>query len=656
MSSSDGEMHYDALLREVLALRAQVADLQRAAARHEDTEGISLAEREELLREAERIAHLGTWTWDIQSGRVTWSEEMYRILGFTPGSVTPSVEGFFAAVHPEDRARSEATAQQAIEDGVLPLVDCRIVRPDGSIRHTTSSGSYLFDAEGKARRMVGGVLDRTQSLETEAKLRRALALLEEAQRLAQLGSWRFDPESGELEWSTEFRRIAGLPSEGPPSIELFMARVAPEDQPRFRASYEQTLSQPEGGQMDGRLVRPNGEVRHVRIRGALVPKPGGGQELRGTMQDVTDQVRLREELAHAQKMEAVGRLAAGIAHDFNNLLTVVKGNLELMSDRIADAPELEESLRALDSAANLTRRLLAFGRKAQLSLKLVNPNELVSSTMTLMHRLVGDEVKLETGLAPGLPLVLVDSLEIERALVNLVVNARDAMPRGGVVGIATRERWIDGTRWVELSVADRGAGISEEDRQFIFEPFYTTRRNTGGTGLGLATVLGTAEQHGGTVEVSGREGGGAVFTMLLPAAESRSPRQSEHPHSASAQATLRSLQLMVIDDEPMVADVTRRMLASRGHVVHVANNPGQAQTIWREHGSAINLVLCDVVMPEMRGPELIEHLASSGVVPRVLFLSGYNEEGTHAKLGHPVLAKPFSAAALEAAIMDAIPR
>src|SRR5690606_2739139 len=191
------------------------------------------------------------------------------------------------------------------------------------------------------------------------------------------------------------------------------------------------------------------------IRGALVAKPGGGQELRGTMQDVTDQVRLREELAHAQKMEAVGSLDAGIAHDFNNHLTVVKGNLELMSDRIADAPELEESLRALDSAANLTRRLLAFGRKAQLSLKLVNPNELVSSTMTLMHRLVGDEVKLETGLAPGLPLVLVDSLEIERALVNLVVNARDAMPRGGVVGIATRERWIDGTRWVELSVADR---------------------------------------------------------------------------------------------------------------------------------------------------------------------------------------------------------
>src|SRR5690606_13025702 len=135
---------------------------------------------------------------------------------------------------------------------------------------------YLFDAEGNARRMVGGVLDRTQSLETEAKLRRTLALLEEAQRLAQLGSWRFDPESGELEWSSEFRRIAGLPSEGPPSVELFLARVVPEDQPRFRTSYEQALAHPEGGQMDGRLVRPGGEVRHVRIRGALVPKAGGG--------------------------------------------------------------------------------------------------------------------------------------------------------------------------------------------------------------------------------------------------------------------------------------------------------------------------------------------------------------------------------------------
>jgi two-component system, cell cycle sensor histidine kinase and response regulator CckA len=644
----------DALRREVVALRSRVAELQRAAARHEDADAVTLAEREELLLDAERAAHVGTWTWDLGSGRVTWSDELFRIMGLEPGSITPSVEAFFAAVHPGDRARAQAAAERSISDGVLPLVDCRVVRPDGSIRHTTSSSSILFDAAGTARRIVGSVLDRTLSLDVESKLRRTLALLEEAQRFAQLGSWRFDPSSGALEWSDEFRRIAGFAMDVAPSIDLFMQRVLPEDRVRFLANHERVMDDLQDTEIDGRLQRPDGQVRHIRVKGFSVLGADGTRELRGTMLDVTDQIRMREELAHAQKMEAVGRLAGGIAHDFNNLLTVITGNLELLSGRIGEAVELDHSFQALSSAASLTRRLLAFGRKAQLSLKLVAPNELVRSTMALMQRLVGDEVRLEIDLAPELPQVRVDPLEIERALVNLVVNARDAMPGGGVVRIGTDVRRMNGALLVELSVSDLGAGISEADRPHIFEPFFTTRADAGGTGLGLATVLGTAEQHGGTVRVEARRGGGSTFTIVLPAVESSSESAARATQAAPPKRAEQALQLLVIDDEPQIADVTRRLLESHDYAVRVASDPKQALEIWAQHGAAIDLVICDVVMAQMRGPELIARLAALGAAPRVLFITGYSDEAVHANLGYPVLAKPYTAVALARAVCDAV--
>lgn len=645
---------YDALKREVLTLRLRVVELQRAAARHEDTAGISLAEREELLREAERVAHLGTWTWDLATGRVTWSDELYRILGLEPGSITPSVEAFFAAVHPDDRDRVRAAGEQSKREGVIPPIDSRVVRPDGSIRHTTGTTSFLFDAEGTPRRAVGGVLDRTESLEAESKLRHTLMLMEEAQRFAQLGSFRFDPRRGELEWSREFRRIAGLPPDVTPDPELFLQRVIPEDRERFRAGLARALVEPRDGNIEGRLLRPDGTVRHIRMEGFVVVGDRGERELRGTMLDVTDQVRMREELSHAQKMEAVGRLAGGIAHDFNNLLTVITGNLELLAQRVGPARELEHSFQALSSAAGLTRRLLAFGRKAQLSLKLVDPNALVRSTTALMHRLVGDEVQLALELTPDLPRVNVDVLEMERALVNLVVNARDVMPGGGVVRIGTGVRQLRGVPQVEFSVADEGPGIDEADRPHIFEPFFTTREHAGGTGLGLATVLGTAEQHGGTVCVAPGPGRGSVFTIALPAVPSATEPEARRDDAPLSKPEVRPLEFLVIDDETLVSDVTRQLLEAHGHVVHVANQQDEAFRIWAEHGANIDLVICDIVMTPTRGPELIARLSDGKRKPRVLFITGYSEEAARSELKHPVLAKPFTGAALLSAIRDAI--
>jgi two-component system, cell cycle sensor histidine kinase and response regulator CckA len=224
------------------------------------------------------------------------------------------------------------------------------------------------------------------------------------------------------------------------------------------------------------------------------------------------------------------------------------------------------------------------------------------------------------------------------------------MPNGGVVRIATTARRASGASHVELSVADRGPGVSDADLPHIFEPFYTTRGDAGGTGLGLATVLGTAEQHGGTVRVEPRPGGGSVFTLVLPAADLRSDRPTLVSEPGSVRGEASSLRLLVIDDEPMIADVTRRMLVARGHSVLVARSPDEALAIWAEHGATVDLVICDVVMAQMRGPELVTRLAQLGAAPRVLFITGYSEEAVRSELSHPVLAKPFTAAALWRAI------
>lgn len=646
----------DALQREVIRLRAQVAELQRSAARLGEGRDGSVAEREELLREAERVMHLGTWTWDLQSGQVSWSDELYRILGLDPSTTAPSGEAFLERVHAEDRPRFLAASEQGLAEGIFPLLDHRLVRPDGSTRQVTLSSTALFDNSGRPRRIVGAVLDRTRSLGVEEELRRTLALLEEAQHFAQLGSWRFDPETGETGWSTEFRRIAGLPLDVPPSVPAFLERIHPEDRARFVQAHEQSMATPSGGQIDGRLLRPQGELRHVRVTGALVEGATGRRELRGTMLDITEQVRMREELAHSKKMEAVGRLAAGIAHDFNNLLTIVTGNLELLLDQIGACPELDDSLRAVQSASNLTRRLLAFGRRAQLSLAVVDPNDLVSSTMSLLHRLVGDQVRLETELGTALPTVRVDALEIERALVNLVVNARDVVPVGGTVRIITREREVDGAHWVELTVRDDGPGIAPEDVPHIFEPFYSTRVGSGGTGLGLATVLGTAEQHGGTVRVETEPGKGSAFTIVLPGVKFPTQRPSPTPRTLTPRVDVAPLRILLIDDEPLVAEAASRMLRSRGHRVTVATAPLDVLSWWRERGAEFDLVVCDVVMPEMRGPELIKRLSLTGGAPPVLFVSGYNEDEMLTNADITVLAKPFTVGGLEAAIARVLAR
>jgi two-component system, cell cycle sensor histidine kinase and response regulator CckA len=648
----------DSLRREVHTLRERVRELQIRASRSDvahtagDLRDLTLREREELLAEAERIARVGTWAWNLETNAVYWSHQMYLILGYDPERDTASAEAFFAAIDPEDRERVRSESAEGIAVGIGRQVDYRLMQPDGSVRYVSMNAASLFDEQANVRRLVGTVVDLTGERQAAENLRHSNFLLQEAQRIAQLGSWQLEIATGELQWSDEFCRILGEAASVTPSDELFISRIHPEDAKRVTRAQEEMLATRKKQTVDCRILRSDGSIRHVRIR--AVPRFGSTglmQKVLGTMQDITEQVELHAQLAHTHKMDAVGRLAGGIAHDFNNLLTVVMGNLDLLEHKLATRTrEIEDSFSALTSAQELTQRLLALGKKARLERRVVDPNQLARSTMQLLERVLGDQVTLRLDLTADVYPIRVDPVQVEQALVNLIVNARDALlDRGGIITVGSRPAQLMGASAVELFVADNGPGIRPELRQTVFEPFFTTKGVGGGTGLGLATVVGTVEQHGGNVQLECPSSGGAIFRLRFPAELDEKPANVTHVRDSTPIVRGDNRPVLVIEDEPMVGAIIARTLERNGFRPTWVNNPRDALRIWQAD-SELELVVCDVMMPEMRGPELIDLLRSVRPNLRVLFVTGYSEETVAGILSGKVLSKPFTTASLTLAL------
>ncbi|TPV93425.1 MAG: response regulator [Myxococcales bacterium FL481] len=651
----------DSMPPNVRTLRSRIWELHRRTLQAGSAElGPNLDPgHDDVLADAKQLTDLGTWAWDMRAGTASWTPELYRILGYPP-DVDPATERFFGAIHPDDRARVLELTSQSVVTGESLRTDFVVLRPDGTLRNVTMTATMVFDDDGQPWRLVGAVLDLTDAGEALEQNRRAFEQLEDAQAIGRLGSWRYDARRRGLTWSREFCRILGLPPDTAPDAQVVVDRIHKRDQAHFSRAKAQILHHANSADAEYRIVRPDGDTRDVRVN-AVARRDDDGSliDVRGTLLDITEQVRQREDLAHDQKMEAIGRLAGGIAHDFNNLLTIVTTNLDLARETlvIRDVevpPELAECQRALTSASALIRRLLTFGRQAALSLRLLDVNQMIRGAMVLIRRLVGESIVLETDLAHELAPVRVDAVEIERALLNLVSNARDAVPNGGRVRIETRTVHEADLSYVEIAVSDDGPGLEPWARHRVFEPFFTTKPEGQGTGLGLASVLGTAEQHGGTVVVDCPPEGGTVFRMRLPAANQSAIEPEEPSDALAAPSRDARQQVLVVDDEPQVARVIQHSLQRRGYAVSTATDPAAARALWAERGRKIDLVICDVVMTPVRGPELVREFAQARPLPPVLFITGYSEEAAQSDLDHPVLTKPFSVAELTAAVERAL--
>jgi signal transduction histidine kinase/response regulator RpfG family c-di-GMP phosphodiesterase len=424
---------------------------------------------------------------------------------------------------------------------------------------------------------------------------------------------------------------------------------------------------------DTEIYVKNSLVAGVELTAAATPlrdaqsSPIGGIAV---FRDVTERRRLERQLSQAQKMEAVGQLAGGVAHDFNNLLAVITGYGEMLLEHFEPGEtardDLGQLLLASQRAAQLTRQLLAFSRRQIVQPRILDLNTIVANIEKMLHRVIGEHIDLKTILAENLWSVRADAGQLEQVIVNLTVNARDAMPQGGKITIETGNVTLGadfprhGSRakpgeYVMLALSDTGTGMDPETQTRVFEPFFTTKEPGKGTGLGLATVYGIVEQLEGDIRLRSELGFGTTFKIYLPRAdgtEQPAPvRRTISPAAASAT-------ILLVEDDDAVRAVTARMLESRGYIVFEARDADEARAACAEHGSRIDLLLTDIVMPKTNGPKLAEELRTALPALRVLFMSGYSGAAVtrHTALAEGVayLEKPFTASSLSTKVRAAL--
>ena len=419
-----------------------------------------------------------------------------------------------------------------------------------------------------------------------------------------------------------------------------------------------------------RCARKDSSLVDVYVSTALL-RGGGVLGTVWVMADVTERRVMEEQLRQAQKMDAVGQLAGGVAHDFNNLLTVITSYGQFLLNALPEhdprRSDAHEITQAAARAATLTRQLLAFSRRQVLQPQVLDLNEVIGEMERLLRRVISEDISLVTQFESSIGAVRADRGQIEQVVMNLVVNARDAMPSGGVLAISTRVAHLDAAyarrhagvspgRHVVIAVRDTGMGMDTATQERIFEPFFTTKAKGKGTGLGLSTVYGIVRQSGGHIEVRSALGRGTTFEIFLPQVAASVPARSGHALGAIPRGTET---VLVVEDEDAVRHIVRRVLEEQGFTIMEARDGHEALRVCAQHGDDVDLVLSDVIMPGMGGRQLARALAATRPSLPVLFMSGYTDDGELAggsEAGSSVLAKPFTAETLARHVREALDR
>ena len=562
--------------------------------------------------------------------------------------------------------------EQANKELELELVVRR--RAEEELRQT------IDRAERSRLAMLSILEDQKQA---KARLREQTLLLSESQRVGHVGRW-FSDVAGLNAWSDETYRIYGVsPDAFVPTAESMIALIHPDDRAGMQAWITACMAEERPGELEFRIVQPDGTIRYAMGRGGAVRNGGGTLvHIAGTVQDITDRrlaeaerARLESDFRQIQKMESVGRLAGGVAHDFNNMLAVILGRLELAIKRVSpDSPLHTDLIDIRDAAvrsAALTRQLLAFARKQTVAPRALDLNEVVTRMSKMLRSLIGENIDLRWLAHADLWPVNVDPAQIDQILTNLCLNARDAISSVGTITIETSNSPLDEAfcaahpgsvagDYASLAVSDDGCGMDKEQLSRAFEPFFTTKAVGKGTGLGLSTVYGIVKQNGGFIDIQSEPNHLTTVRIYLPR---HIGQAADAPAAETATETAGAMPpggetILLVEDEPALLRLTTRMLEDQGYTVLAASTPGAAIELARNEACRASLLITDVVMPEMNGQTLAKNLLS--ICPRLkcLFVSGYPAdvialhgvlvEGTH------FLEKPFSDVRLAAAVRSAL--
>ena len=605
-----------------------------------------LRDNQTVLESAQVLARVGTWVRNAD-GTTTRSPEHARICGGCPGEAATTLEDHLRIVHPDDREQVRRKHKEALERGETYANEYRIVRPDGEVRWIESYATTVPAGGAHPARTVGAIQDVTDrrrlvdELRTgEQRYRRLLDAISD-------GVLLIAPDGRITLANRHMADMLGCTVD-----ELIGASTFSFLQEEDHGTATARLERRRRGLSDryvGRMKRKDGSVLHVAVQADPIVDAKG--QIEGTVSVIEDlserlavkEVRGRlaqteEQLRQAQKMEAIGVLAGGVAHDFNNILSVILSYTELLRDDLAAGDpkraDLDEIHKAGVKAATLTRQLLAFSRKQVLRPRVLDLNETLTGTEKLLRRLLGEDIELVLETAPGLGRVHADGGQIEQVVMNLVVNARDAMPRGGALTIRTADVEIgcgSSTQlgmppgpYVCVEVTDNGCGMDAATQARIFEPFFTTKEAGKGTGLGLSTVFGIVEQSGGRVTVASEPERGTTFSVYLPRhREEPAAVEDALPSSASLAGTET---VLLVEDDDQVRRVVVSTLRRQGYELLVAADGVEALRLMEERDGPVHLMLTDVVMPRMSGRDLAETLKTRHPGMRVLFMSGYTQD------------------------------